>query len=507
MIILFCHYNNLNNNFSYLYNLFYYLKIKIKSFYDENDIYKYLLNNFDNNDNYIFYEYYHNDIFELLNLKYNKQIYYFINHKHHLEDLNKNFEYIHFILLSHNYKNLMNYNNPKILLNYQFDIDKNYKINDIENIIIYQNINNDVENFIIHKEIAYHHYNEELNYKNRIIIVDNIDNENIINDLILNNNLILIKNDDDLEHYFFYSLFIRYNNSNDLIDLIEKIFENKQEYFNQYESYIKYVKKKLLLSNKNFYQKLEEIDNINKDFGFIILRHIDSEETNKLWLHNILNIRKYYRNKIYIVDDNSDEKYINDGENELYRDVKIIYSAYKKRGEILPYYYFYINNWFKKCIILHDSVFINKYIDFNKYRDDIYYLWHFNHSYNNLEGENNMMKFLNHEDIIPKYDEKKWWGCFGGQTIISYDFLEKIQKKFKLFNLLKYIDNREKRMNFERIFSVLCSLLKSDLYDNKSIYGDIHDYMNWEYKYNQYLEDKKNNNVSHLELIKTWHGR
>ena len=118
-----------------------------------------------------------------------------------------------------------------------------------------------------------------------------------------------------------------------------------------------------------------------------------------------------------------------------------------------------------------------------------------------------MMNLLNNDLIIQKYDEKKWHGCFGVQTIINYDFIEKIQKEYSIFNLMKYIDNRSKRMNFERIFSVLCTLMKNELYEEKSIYGDIHEYISWGYTYNNYIDDIENSKLEKYDLIKTWNGR
>ena len=102
------------------------------------------------------------------------------------------------------------------------------------------------------------------------------------------------------------------------------------------------------------------------------------------------------------------------------------------------------------------------------------------------------------------YDAQKWYGCFGIQTIIKYEFIETLEKEFNIFKLLDYIDNRQKRMNFERIFSVLCVLLKEDLFNAKSIYGNIKEYIKWEYTFKEYLEEK--NNLD-LDFIKTWNGR
>ena len=52
---------------------------------------------------------------------------------------------------------------------------------------------------------------------------------------------------------------------------------------------------------------------MNLDIGFIILRYVNSELTNKYWINCYNSIRKYYpENTILIIDDNSDYQYITD---------------------------------------------------------------------------------------------------------------------------------------------------------------------------------------------------
>ena len=508
MIIIFINYDILNKDFNYIYNLFYYLKFQIKVINEILDIIDYIENNYDENDIYMFYEIFNNNLFDLINNKYNKNIYYFINKKYDIEELNKKLIKNYFILVSNNYNNLINYNNKKILLSYQFDIDKKYEIKNIEDIIIYNEykFNIHFKKFLLNNKYTYCFYNDKYDYKNKIIIFnDELENETLINTLILNNNLIIVKKNDDLMNYFFYNLFIVYDKEIDICNIVYDIYRYKDKYKKNYYDYINYLKKKLLLNNKKFYQTLENIEYINNQFGFIILRSIQNNNQNKLWINNIKSIRKYYRHKIYILDDNSNNDMIEC--NEEFNNVEIINSVFKCRGEILPYYYLYINKLFDKCIIIHDSTFINNYIDFDKYQDEIYYLWHFDHISNNLKEEKKMIKQLNNEIINNFYDNKEWYGCFGVQTLITYEFICKIQEKYKIFNLINFIDNREKRMCFERIFSVLCTMEETDLFQKKSIFGSIHNYFEWGYKFENYLLDKKNNKLLDHFLIKTWHGR
>ncbi len=94
--------------------------------------------------------------------------------------------------------------------------------------------------------------------------------------------------------------------------------------------------------------------------GFIILRHVNNDLTNNYWNDCYDSIRKYYpEHLIFIIDDNSNYKYIN--EKRLYK-TTVINSAYPGRGELLPYYYYLQNKLFDTAVIIHDSVFINTYI-------------------------------------------------------------------------------------------------------------------------------------------------
>ena len=81
-------------------------------------------------------------------------------------------------------------------------------------------------------------------------------------------------------------------------------------------------------------------------FGFIITRHVNSEQTNKYWNHSILCLRRFYPFvKIVIIDDNSDPQFLK--ANFDYRNIEIVNSEFKGRGELLPYYYYLKNKYFE----------------------------------------------------------------------------------------------------------------------------------------------------------------
>lgn len=374
------------------------------------------------------------------------------------QDLIKDFDYIYSIFYHYNIKIKLIKNNIDII---------NYIKKKEDNDYIYYNIF-DIELFNDIKLI----FNKIIYYLSIELDLDNFNEKyKKIRYVLINNNKQLLR-----------------NYKNEKIILINQDTKNKEE---------------IIINNMILKKKIKYYNIVNEDFGFIILRHVNTYKINRLWLKNIKNIRKYYNNKIYIIDDNSNKKYLSE---ERFNNVEIIKSEYKSRGEILPYYYLLKKELFRKCIIIHDSVFINRYINFDKYKKDIYYLWHFGHNANNLIDENKMMNILENNKIIEKYDEKGWYGCFGVQTIITLDFIKKLDKEYKIFKLIEFIDTRSKRMNFERVFSVLCTLINNNLYKEESIYGEIHKYIEWEYSYDKYIEEESNKKQDY-ELIKTWNGR
>ena len=211
-----------------------------------------------------------------------------------------------------------------------------------------------------------------------------------------------------------------------------------------------------------------------ENFVFIIIRHINSEETNKYWIESYNCIREFYPNtKIIIIDDNSDIKYVNDfGLN--FENVEFVKSEFPKRGELLPYYYFYKNKYAEKAVIIHDSVFIKGKLDFEKYNNiNVKFLWHHNHLWDDENNEKRLIKTLdNCEELLKLYDKKDSGVlCFGVMSFISHEFITKIQDKYKIFNLLEHIKSRSDRMCLERIFGLLCIAIEPKLNNNPSIFG------------------------------------
>ncbi len=234
---------------------------------------------------------------------------------------------------------------------------------------------------------------------------------------------------------------------------------------------------------------------MNKEVGFIILRHVHNELTNKYWIKCVNCIRKYYpENKILIIDDNSNYEYITD-DDILYK-TTVINSEYPKRGELLPYYYYLHNKLFDIAVIIHDSVLVNTYIDM---RVETYkLLWEFDHYCDQPEDETRMIDIFNDLELKKFYENKSLWkGCFGGMAIITHDYLTHVNTKYNISKLLDCVVNRYNRCSFERVIG--CLLQKEG--KKETLLGNILTYCPWGIKCTDIHK------YTHLPLIKFWSGR
>jgi hypothetical protein len=120
-----------------------------------------------------------------------------------------------------------------------------------------------------------------------------------------------------------------------------------------------------------------ELTNNDKTYVFVILRHLRNIRDNDLWISSYNSIRKFYTNKIVIIDDNSS---INTVDGKLVN-AEVIRSEFNGAGEILPYYYFLKYKWADKMIFLHDSMFINRLFTQDELEGDVKFHWHFEKGY------------------------------------------------------------------------------------------------------------------------------
>jgi hypothetical protein len=251
-------------------------------------------------------------------------------------------------------------------------------------------------------------------------------------------------------------------------------------------------------------------------FGFIIIRHINSEITNKYWNHSVQLIRTFYPfKKIVIIDDNSKQEFV---KSEFdYKNIEIVESEFHGRGELLPYYYYLKNKYFDNAVIIHDSVFFHNRIPFELLNNiDILPFWHFNPDTENLTNTLNIARHLSNYDYI--YDKlqlknnvlgfrnKEWYGCFGVQTYINHSFLVRINEKYNIINLLNFVKTRPDRCCLERIIGCIFSVETTNSYKKKSLFGDIMKYQKWGLSFEQYINKFKNGEID-KNVMKVWTGR
>lgn len=159
-------------------------------------------------------------------------------------------------------------------------------------------------------------------------------------------------------------------------------------------------------------------------FGFIIIRHVNSEETNEYWKECYRCIRKFYSEPIVIIDDNSNPNFIKYDNIEPVNYL-VIPSEFPQRDELLPYYYLWKFHLFEKAVIIHDSVFIKEKIDFEYY---------FNNEENEINELCNTTQNINDKtfyDLLQQYSNKNILNKY--YTIIEYSFLYKLQSKYNFW--------------------------------------------------------------------------
>ena len=237
--------------------------------------------------------------------------------------------------------------------------------------------------------------------------------------------------------------------------------------------------------------------------GFIVTRHVNNSVTNRYWIECYLSIRKYYKdNLIVFIDDHSDYKYVDSGDTKL-ENVRVIRSEYPKRGELLPYVYYVREKFFDTAVIIHDSFFINSFIDFSvvetfrifwdfkKCFDPaiIHYIYEFFEIYKNSDS---LKCFYKGRDRI---------GIFGAMMVIKHDALLQVNAQYNFDLLIDKMYTRDRRCAFERVLATLVYSTFPDHKQDKIYFGDIHEYCVWGIEYSQ-LESYR-----HLPVIKIWTSR
>ena len=253
-------------------------------------------------------------------------------------------------------------------------------------------------------------------------------------------------------------------------------------------------------------------------YGFIITRHVNSAKTNKYWNQCVKCIRTLYPlKKIVIIDDNSNKNFIK--MDFPYTNVIILESQHKGRGEFLPYYYFLKNKFFENAVIIHDSVFIHKRIQFESLiGTKVMPLWYFNPDKENLTNTLRICDALRDreswgirqkltlENAILGMQHTKWYGCFGVQSFINHDFLVYIEDKYKISNMISKVLCRADRCCLERIMGCIFFSENNPILNKKSLFGNIMKYYTYGYSYDEYERDFARGRLPKA-VVKVWTGR
>ena len=231
--------------------------------------------------------------------------------------------------------------------------------------------------------------------------------------------------------------------------------------------------------------------------GFIIVRHVNNKQTDYYWKECYTCIRRWYTEPILIVDDSSHPEFLNDNMNLV--NCQIVYDTeHKGCAELLGYYYFELMHPFETAVIIHDSVFIQKRIEFTTigFRP----LWTFTKAWDHELEKHYLELCKDMPDIIRFYREGHWEGCYGLMSVIRWSFVCQL-KQYGLFTVLDKLKERDHRSAMERVLGFLAYYVGSVSIE-KSMYGEIHSYTRWGGTFLEYLSGH-----SELDIVKVWTGR
>jgi hypothetical protein len=266
-------------------------------------------------------------------------------------------------------------------------------------------------------------------------------------------------------------------------------------------------------------------------FGFILTRHVNSHKTNKYWIRSVSLINALYpETPIVIIDDNSNPEFLTRDYESNLKNITVIQSEYPGRGELLPFVYLLKHRWFDAAVIMHDGVFVHKKINFETApMPAVLPLWHF--PYNTDAGHDDFRHimhisgFLANAPIVRQKlfsqkpqaqgmnmgltaDPNAFHLCFGVQTYIKLPFLDRLEKKYKITNLLQCVKCRRDRCALERIMGCLFHAEQPAVLNKRpSLFGHILKHKRaYVYNYKEYMQDVVQKKIPGV-FVKVWSGR
>jgi len=255
--------------------------------------------------------------------------------------------------------------------------------------------------------------------------------------------------------------------------------------------------------------------------GFVMTRKITSEKSALYWKECHRCIREHHPDAfILIIDDHSDPAFLTDSTSSppLFKTLFLQSEFEPGVGELLAFYYYhkYGKSLFSRAVIMHDSTFLRAPIPNDKIQR-MCFLWHFKeHYWDNNEAEAIMIRRLHTtppsllNDLLFFYFEKmQWYGTFGVQCVIDYDHLDRIIKKYTLFDLIPHLRTRNDRSCLERVMGCLLMYETPEMMSSfPSVGGSIIDSVggmrNTTYSWEAYHRDKA---TETKKIIKVWTGR
>jgi hypothetical protein len=200
---------------------------------------------------------------------------------------------------------------------------------------------------------------------------------------------------------------------------------------------------------------------LDPNLGFIVLFHANDEKSSNYWKICLASLRRFYpKSHVMLINDNSNPRFFDKSELLKRLDERTVYveSEFPGSGELLPLYYFHkLRPPFEYAVILHDSVFVQKFVDFP--REEIMFLWDFDPVICDCKNEiYAQIDRLAHRDVLLKqYERKKdWRGCFGCMCVIKWSFLDSMVRMFDFFNVIPACKKRIQRSALERVFALAC---------------------------------------------------
>lgn len=236
----------------------------------------------------------------------------------------------------------------------------------------------------------------------------------------------------------------------------------------------------------------------SEPIGFIILRHVSSEDNNRYWIKSYECVRRFHPEApIMIIDDNSRQEYLTN--IDLYKTM-IIYAEHPKRAELLPYLYYKKYKIAEQAIIIHDSLFINCEMDFttNTWKP----IWEFEHTWDQPEDELRMLRVFGNNKILRFHEDKtNWKGTMGVMTIINHDFLCSVYKTFDFHEFIELVKGRFHRQTLERVISCIFHFHEKQ----DALLGNMQKYMRWGTSFDTIFNNHEQ--FKHLHVLKCWSGR